>query len=269
MNLLHGRDDPEWSGEWTGQTSVDADSGSWHAVMVIPFTTLDSHPAQTGNRWQANFQRTARTAKGEPQILVWSGMTGLDDISAMGSIEFLQPTMRQRLQANRHSEKLSAIPDAWLELPHPLPQQPAEWRFATDPMEAGLRDGWYAADFDDATWGTIPVPAWYGETDIGIYHGYAWYRTTFTVPAEWQNKPVHILFSGIDEQAWVYVNGTLVREHTVAAEGLPIDVLYDRTFTAEVPPAAIRYGQPNTLTVRVHSSVGQGGIWRPVFVHQP
>lgn len=268
MNLLHGRDDPGWTGTWTGETVIAPDGQTWHAVMVIPFATLNSHPAASGNLWQANFMRTARDANGEQQQLVWSGITGLEDISTLGSLEFLQPTMRQRLQADRIRQNLSAIPDAWLQLPHPLPQQPEQWFFATDPMEVGRRDNWYAQDFDHSPWDTITVPAWYGETDLGIYHGYAWYRTTFDVPADWNGHTIRILFSGVDEQAWVYVNGNLVREHTVASEAMPIDVLYDRTFSAEIPPEAIRYGQPNTLTVRVHSSVGQGGIWRPVFIHR-
>ena len=35
---------------------------------------------------------------------------------------------------------------------------------------------------------------------------------------------------------------------------------------AEVPPTRLKFGQANTVAVRVHNSTGNGGIWRPVLV---
>ena len=38
-------------------------------------------------------------------------------------------------------------------------------------------------------------------------------------------------------------------------------------FVAEVKPDLLVYGGENVLTVRVHNSTANGGIWRPVRVH--
>ena len=104
-------------------------------------------------------------------------------------------------------------------------------------------------------------------TEVGNYQGYGWYRTTFKAPAEWKGKTVRLLFGAVDEQAWVYVNGRLVREHTEKSEGKSYNELWEAPFIAEVPSDQLELGKPNVLAVRVHNSKANGGIWRPVLGH--
>ena len=100
---------------------------------------------------------------------------------------------------------------------------------------------------------------------MGNYQGHGWYRTTFTVPAAWKGKTLRLLFAAVDEQAWVYVNGKLVREHSEKSEGKSVNDLWEEPFTADVPPEGLNYGQANVLVVRVNNSIANGGIWRPVL----
>ena len=140
--------------------------------------------------------------------------------------------------------------------------------FRTDPLERGVKDGWYRTVINEADWLPVRVPAFWAETEaVGDYQGYAWYRTTFSVPAEWKGRTVRLLFAAVDEQAWVYVNGRLVREHSEKSEGKPFAELWETPFAAEVPPGHLRFGKPNVLAVRVHNSAANGGIWRPVLGH--
>ena len=88
----------------------------------------------------------------------------------------------------------------------------------------------------------------------------------FQVPAAWQGRPLRILCAAADEQAWVYVNGTLVKEHSAESERKPVTDLWETPFVAEVPPANVNYGAENLLAVRVHSAMANGGLWRPVLV---
>jgi hypothetical protein len=85
------------------------------------------------------------------------------------------------------------------------------------------------------------------------------------VPAEWKGRGLRLFFGSIDEQAWIYLNGRLVREHTESSEKKSYNELWEEAFTAEVPPAQLKYGEPNVLAVRVHNSTANGGIWRPVL----
>jgi len=159
------------------------------------------------------------------------------------------------------------VPDDWKNLPNPLPAPLGAWTFRKDPLDRGVKEGWYRTDVEGAGWLPMPVPAFWAETEVGDYVGYGWYRTTFHLPAEWQGKTLRLLFGSVDEQAWVYVNGQLVRQHTVESEGLRFEQLWELPFTAEVKPEYLRFGENNVLVVRVHNAVANGGIWRPVLGH--
>ena len=167
-----------------------------------------------------------------------------------------------------YNRKTSEIPPAWRKLPDPLPTPLGPWVFRTDPLERGIKDGWYRTGLNEAEWLPVRVPAFWAETEAaGDYQGHAWYRTAFSVPADWKGRGIRLLFAAVDEQAWVYVNGHLVREHTEKSEGKAFAELWETPFTADVPPEHLRYGKPNVLAVRVHNSAANGGIWRPVLAH--
>lgn len=141
---------------------------------------------------------------------------------------------------------------------------PSEWAFQTDPANSGETAGWYRADYDDSQWQKVPVPAWWENTPVGAYDGYAWYRVRFTVPAEVQERELVLEFAGVDESAWVFLNGELIGERTVQSTGLTPAEFWDKPF--HVPVRGVRFGRENVLAVKVHDSERMGGIFRPVRV---
>jgi nitrous oxidase accessory protein NosD len=158
------------------------------------------------------------------------------------------------------------MPAEWKKLANLLPLGP--WTFRADPSEQGVTEKWFAADADRDPWIPIQVPGFIAETlAVGDVVGYGWYRARFQLPADWNNKNLRLLFAAVDEQAWVYVNGELVGQHTVESEGKSINVLWEKPFTVEVPAGRLKAGAANDLVVRIHNSLAQGGIWRPVLIH--
>lgn len=131
-----------------------------------------------------------------------------------------------------------------------------EWKFAYDPDNAGLAQGWHNPSFDDSAWKGEQVPgSWdlydtpsfsgydgsqYG-TGSAFYDGYAWYRTRFKSESGWNNKFVKLNFLGVNYSASVYVNGTLVGEHEGGQTPFALDV-----------GAQLRPGQENVIAVRVY-----------------
>ncbi len=161
--------------------------------------------------------------------------------------------------------------DAWASTMVP-PEAWGEWRFRADPDGTGVADEWYAEDAA-GEWTPIDVPAHWDDT-IGSYQGFGWYRTTLRMPEEWAHDTVALTFGSVDEQAWVYVNGSLAGEHTIESESTvdweaTIGELYSRAFTIKVPVDQLRLGEENTLVVRVHNEVGAGGITGRVLVQPP
>ncbi len=139
---------------------------------------------------------------------------------------------------------------------------PGQWLFRTDPQEQGLAENWHRPGLDESAWQAIPVPAAWEQTAVGPYDGYAWYRVRFTPPAELSGRELALRFGAVDEQAWVYLNGELVGEHTTASTGRTVHQIWDEAF--DIPATNLRPGEENMLAVRVHDSLMAGGIHRPV-----
>ena len=96
--------------------------------------------------------------------------------------------------------------------------------------------------------------------------GNGWYRVAFALPPDWKGKGLRLMFAGVDEQAWIYLNDKLIGEHSESSEKKAFTALYDEPFIIEVPAEQLKASGPNQLCVRVHNQRGAGGIWRPVQV---
>ena len=139
-----------------------------------------------------------------------------------------------------------------------LPQ--AGWRFRTDPDDAGRDAGWYAPEFDDSGWrDDVPIEASWQAHMAEVYNGVAWYRRNVDIPEidVWDRVYVH--FEGVDEEGWVWMNGTFVGEHTMGQTGWNIPFFLDVT-------EAVKVGAENQITVRAKNTTGGAGIWRPVRI---
>ncbi|NPV45317.1 MAG: DUF4838 domain-containing protein [Armatimonadetes bacterium] len=142
---------------------------------------------------------------------------------------------------------------------------PAQWLFRTDPQQQGEAEGWQTPDVDETAWQSIPVPSAWEETAVGPYDGVAWYRVRFTIPGEAAGRKLVLHFDGVDEEAWVFLNGELQGQHTEQSTGETVHQIWDQPFT--VPLTAARPGQENLLVVRVRDSTMAGGIHRPVRLY--
>jgi hypothetical protein len=142
-----------------------------------------------------------------------------------------------------------------------------EWRFATDPGDVGVKDNWAAEGADDAKWGLVRTDKGSGWESQGFadYTGVGWYRQRFTPPAEPARKHAYLYFGAVDEDAWVYLNGQQVLEHSCASTGLAPDQIWTTPFLIDIAPQ-LRAGQPNTVAVRVLNRLGMGGIYLPVHL---
>ena len=132
------------------------------------------------------------------------------------------------------------------------------WKFQTDPEQNGHWRKLYDPGLDDAKWGTISLVHWekQGHPD---YDGVAWYRIKFTAPAKPACNAVEIHFAGVDESAWVWLNGIYLGAHNLGAPGWKIPFAVDAT-------REIRWNAENQLTVRVLDRAQAGGIFKPVWI---
>ncbi len=150
------------------------------------------------------------------------------------------------------------------------------WRFRFDPDGTGETAGWQLPGISMAGWDQITVPsAWdlkdqpgfggYDGTGFGtgtaFADGYAWYRTTVTVPADWRDRTVRLNFLAVNYRADVWVNGRYAGAHEGGHTPFALDV-----------GDALRPG-PVTIAVRVHRrasftdyTTGTGPVSDPLAV---
>ena len=149
----------------------------------------------------------------------------------------------------------------------------------------GLTAGAQSTETIFLSWRKIEVPScWesqgFGEYTFGRYYlkkgavpsdEYGLYRTSFQIPAKWNDRKVSIVFEGVMTDAEVKVNGTLAG---------PIHQGAFYSFTYDITPL-LKYGKKNQLEVKVwkqsaNKSVNEaerradwwlfGGIFRPVWL---
>lgn len=148
------------------------------------------------------------------------------------------------------------------------------WMFRWDSEGRGVADRWFRPDVEEGEgWTRVNVPAFLAKTPAGNAMGTGWYRTTFTLPEGQAGKPAELQFGGVDEQAWVYVNGEQVGEHSLESEfmvGQEVTVadLWNRPFEIVVPAERLHVGE-NVLAVRIHNSAYNAGIHQPVRIYLP
>jgi hypothetical protein len=130
------------------------------------------------------------------------------------------------------------------------------WKFAVDPMTNGHEKNFFAINFDDSSWKELKIGGWNAQ-GIRDYSGVAWYRLTFKMPEKIDSNAVELYFRGVDECAWVWLNGVYCGQHDEGPAG------WNRPFWLDVTKE-IRWNAENTLVVRVYNSVQDGGIWKPV-----
>ena len=149
-----------------------------------------------------------------------------------------------------------------------------EWRYRPDAEDAGVEEKWFAAESADGEeWSPVQVPGFLPAKDSGPPLGYGWYFVTFTLDEAQRQTGIELHFGGVDEQAWVYVNGEFIGEHTLESEfmvgeEITVDDLWNRSFKFEVPADRLKTGV-NVLMVRFHNSAENAGIHQPVRINLP
>lgn len=270
MNLGYNKFDPLWKAEWTHAAAHDAKAKRLIVMMTIPLRSIPLASVKPDQNWFVNFQRI-----GPAGASAWSmipGGAGIEDPRSNGELSFNSDGSASaghplKVEREKSYRDTFETPAEWKEQIAKGPTVAlTDWRFRADPTEVGAKDEWFKpSSYGETDWLPIMVPTYWEETEaIGKLLGDGWYRVAFTMPAASQGKALRLMFAGVDEQAWVYLNGKQIGEHSENSEKKAYTALYDEPFIVEVPSGQLKVGAQNVLHVRVHNQVGAGGIWRPV-----
>jgi len=182
---------------------------------------------------------------------------------------------------------LSFVLLAFTAAAQPTPQKQIQYLSGRDNTRTATWDFYCTGGRKSGYWTTIQVPSCWEQQGFGAYNYGRDYKTygknfrfadeqgkykhTFSVPADWREKAVYIVFEGAMTDAEVRVNGQLAG---------PIHQGAFYRFKYDISPL-LKFGQPNLLEVTVSkmsadASVNNaerladywvfGGIFRPVYL---
>lgn len=136
------------------------------------------------------------------------------------------------------------------------------WRFAPEPAQAEP-DALAAPEFDDRKWTSTPIPSRLDEGDHRLKDqvGTFWYRTSFQAPAAWRGRDLAVLIGAVDDFDTTYFNG---RQIGATNASTPHHWEVPRGY--RIPAERVRYGELNTLAIRVFNGAFEGGIIGPVAI---
>ncbi len=167
---------------------------------------------------------------------------------------------------------------------------PLEWAFRRDPHDTGLARDYSRQTPDLSYWEAnreryatpearkdYPITQWERvRSDLypqaqGVLHpdwqsftGFMWYKAEAELDAREANGALHVRFPGIFSEAWLYVNGYLVAHR-------PQHHMWwhnDYRFEWDVDLSRVVRPGRNELTIRIHNTHHNGGLFRRPFIYR-
>ncbi|MFD0524462.1 PA14 domain-containing protein [Paractinoplanes durhamensis] len=200
-------------GEFAAKTTVEVDTTPFPIKSArrdgTRITITLGQPVQKGQKVQVNYDGTGGLVVGTetvPQVI--------------------------RSATNNSTHRLTTPWGDKVDRKHPLPEYPRpqlvrkDWLNLNGPWEfAGAAAGAQPAFGTRlAETITVPYPVESQLSGIERRESHMFYRKLVTVPKDWCKKRIKINFGAVDYQAEVWVNGTLVAEHTGGYTAFTADI---------------------------------------------
>ena len=147
---------------------------------------------------------------------------------------------------------------------YPVIELGPTWRFRPDPAAIGEEEQWHTGSCSDSDWAEVHSGDHWMNQGFKGYNGSAWYRLTFTMPEDFDTRRhLWLLFAGVDKEAWVYIDGELVFERSIASTGKSVAELFETPFKFDARPF-LKPGRQHLVAVKVHSAELGGGLYQSV-----
>jgi hypothetical protein len=165
---------------------------------------------------------------------------------------------------------------------------PLEWNFRRDPKDVGVREGWLTEPVDLSWWNSQKDPKstesrrtnpgkWEKvRSDVylqgqGIvtedylsYTGHGWYQTDIELTPEQVAGNIHLMFPGLFNECWLYINGSEVAHR----EFKGVWWMNDYRFEWDVATAGKFRPGKNSVVLRINNPHHFGGMFRRPFLYR-
>lgn len=127
------------------------------------------------------------------------------------------------------------------------------WKF-----NLGDNLSWKNPGFDDSKWENVKVPSSWENQGFSGYNGFAWYRKSFKLSPEENNKDIFLVLGYVDDVDQTFINGHLIG----ISGGFPPNyrTAYNALRKYYIPKEYLNKNGNNIIAVRVYDSELDGGI---------
>jgi len=117
---------------------------------------------------------------------------------------------------------------------------------------------WAKPNYDDSSWEKIKVPSAWEDQGFYGYDGYAWYRTSFSLTKDMNNKDLYLNLGYINDVDQVYLNGKLIGfSGTFPPQ---FSTAFEARRKYPIPDEYLIPKGKNVIAVRVYNHQMAGGI---------
>ncbi|MEN8202256.1 MAG: family 16 glycosylhydrolase [Bacteroidota bacterium] len=135
------------------------------------------------------------------------------------------------------------------------------WSFSPDRDNRGGAEKWHSPGFDDSEWDIINAGDRWEDQGYPGLDGFAWYRKSVEIPADWKGKDIWVKFGGIDDSYKLFVNGI-----SICHSGGEFSSV-ERIPTFAKISGLLKHGKENLIALQVCNERGSGGLRRlPVIL---
>ena len=151
-----------------------------------------------------------------------------------------------------------------------LAKTPLEWSFRADPHDTGLASGWAYKEPAKDAWQKLRADIYLQAQGIlhpdgQSYTGHYWYQTGIELKPEQTTGKVSLMFPGLFNECWLYVNGALVAHRAFKEPWWRSDYKFEWPVDLT---GALKPGR-NTIVVRGLNPHHFGGMFRRPFLYRP
>jgi hypothetical protein len=222
---------------------------------------------------QAHWARE-RSKRSEPlktlDPLFVTGLVGVEDSPAWLAGEVRQYAELKALMDGSKGTLVARMPLTWaFKAEKPLP---AAWRYDGPEGAVPLGNDRYAVDEPSLAngWRIVRTDLYLQAQDVlapdGQSHlGHYWYRSALEITQSGAGGQLHLMFPGLFNEAWLYVNGALVAHRNYKEPWWRTD--YRFTWDVDIS-RYVRRGS-NQIAVRGFNPHHFAGMFRRPFVYRP
>ena len=263
--LASGQSNMEWSMESSGYTAEIAAAKPNQIRMIKVANRADLAPQSTvKGEWQVatpqTFNNFSAVANFFAQRLQNELGVPCGIINASWGGTFIETWIsRERLLRNQNQRVRDWVLDY-----EALANSAASWEnrsleliLPADPGNHGVEKGWHAAEFEDRTWETMPLPGIWQQHGHN-YSAVMWFRTRVALPPSLRGQALILHLGAVDKQDITYVNGV-----EVGRTGSGFDETVWNLPRTYAIPAELTGGATLVVAVRAYSFRYSGGLNGP------